>query len=613
MSYAGRILQIDLTSRRHSFVPLPQWAKESLIGGKGFGVKMLLESFKDKAFGPYDPEAPLMYVSGPLTGTMAPSMRGCVVCKSPLTGMFNDSYFGGHFAQEMKYAGYDAMVITGQAQEPSYILIDDESVEIRPAREMWGLDTYETYAWLRKNLGDDGFRISCIGPAGENLVRYAVVDCDPHRQAGRCGAGAVMGSKKLKAVIIRGTGGPRVSDPRGFIEAVREATKEIADSTSSLALANSSSLSLLDFSNTYGFFPTRNFSDGWYEKADPINVGGQSKLWVRHVGCAGCPIHCSKMVYLPNGQVCDNVEYETTGLLGGNLDIADPCDLAEFNELADRMGLDTISLGAVLGFAAEAFKEGLLKSDEWREGGIAFGNSGGLMALSKDIAHRCGIGDLLAEGLERVTGELGPKSRELGCFIQGLETPAWGPRGSAGMGLAYLSGDRGGCHQRAFPIGYETEGTWLDKPVEDGRSTQGKAEIVAWEQNLLAGLYSLVACEFGRSGISTGSYIKMLNAATGLSYDEKAFFETGERIWTLIRCFNLSQGWTQESKAKMPPRFRQPLPNGMMKGHVFDEQTEAFLLKEYNSVRGWSASGEPLPGTQARLKVNDLLGKTMLQ
>lgn len=613
MSYAGKVLRIDLTNKRHSSFALPQWAKEDLIGGKGFGIKMLLECIGDRAIHPYDPEAPLMYVSGPLTGTVAPAMRGCVVCKSPLTGMFNDSYFGGHFAQEMKYAGYDAIIITGRAEKPSYIVISDEDVEIRTAEDLWGLDTYETYQWLRKTLRGDNYRISCIGPAGENLVRYAVVDCEPHRQAGRCGAGAVMGSKKLKAVAIKGSGSLRVADPDGFIGAVRESTREIMESTSSQALASSSSLSLLDFSNSYGFFPVKNFSDGWYEKSEQIDVGSQSRLWVRHQGCAGCPIHCCKMVYLRDGQVCDNVEYETTGLLGGNLEISDPHHLAQFNELADRLGLDTISLGGVLGFTAEALKEGLLTSEELKEKKVAFGEAGGFMDLAKDIARRQGIGDLLAEGLERVSEALGPQSRELACFVQGLETPAWGPRGSAGMGLAYLTGDRGGCHQRAFPIGYETEGNWLGTAVEDGRSTKGKAEIVAWEQNLLAGLYSLVACEFGRSGVSTKSYVKMLNAATGLSYDEKRFLETGERIWNLIRCFNLSQGWSQESKAKLPARFRQPLPNGIMKGHAFDQETEAFLLREYNAVRGWSVEGEPVSSTRTRLKLEDILSKTMLQ
>ena len=613
MSYAGAVLRIDLTHGKHWTIALPQWAKEDLIGGKGFGIKMLIDCFADRVLDPYDPDAPLMYVSGPLTGTMAPSMRGCVVCKSPLTGMFNDSYFGGHFAQEIKYAGYDAIVITGRAERPSYIVIGDRDVDIRSAEGLWGRDTYETYAWLRHVLPADGYRISCIGPGGENLVRYAVVDCDPHRQAGRCGAGAVMGSKNLKAIAIKGSNGLRVADREGFIAAVHQATKELKESTSTQALASASSLSLLEFSNSYGFFPVRNFSDGWYEKAGKIDVGSQSKFWARHTGCSGCPIHCSKMVYHPGGQICDNVEYETTGLLGGNLDIDDPQDLARFNELADRLGLDTISLGGVLGFAVEAAKEGVLAGRELEGKGIVFGGARGLMELAKDIAQRRGMGDLLAEGLERVCDTLGPKSRELTCFVQSLETPAWGPRGSAGMGLAYLSGDRGGCHQRAFPIGYETEGSCLGAPVEDGRSTKGKAEIVAWEQNLLAGLYTLVACEFGRSGISTASYVAMLNTATGLSYDEKAFLETGERIWNLIRCFNLSQGWNQENKAKLPARFHQPLPNGIMKGHAFDGETELLLLREYNAIRGWNEAGEPAASTRAKLKLDDLLRRTMLQ
>jgi aldehyde:ferredoxin oxidoreductase len=306
------------------------------------------------------------------------------------------------------------------------------------------------------------------------------------------------------------------------------------------------------------------------------------------------------------GAICDNVEYESVGLIGGNLAVSSVEAMAFINQTCDKLGLDTISTGGVVGFAIEAFERGLL--DETSSGGLklSFGDHRSILKLIHQIAHREGLGGLLADGVVEGAERLGKGAPDFACAIQGLETPAWGPRGSAGMGLAYVTGDRGGCHQRGFPIGYETSGSWPKGEMADGWHLEGKGELVSWEQNLLAALYSLTICEFGRSGVSYDTYRSMLAAATGLSLSEEEFLLVGERIWNLIRLFNLREGWTQD-QARVPQRFKEALPSGVMKGHAFTDEDIAALLEQYNTARGWDDSGRPLARTLTRLGVDALM------
>lgn len=609
-AYMGKVLFVDLTSKAAYEQDIPEELCYKLIGGKGFGIK-LLSDILPPGTDALDPANPLIYVTGPLTGTLAPSMRGCLVSKSPLTGMFDDSYFGGHFSQELKYTGHDAVVITGKSEKPTYVVIDNDDVTFRDAGHLWGRDTYETYDLIKQELGDKTFRISCIGPAGEKLVKFALVDCEPHRHAGRGGLGAVFGSKNLKAVAVKGTKGIEVKDPEGFLDAVARACREIEESTATQELAELSSVSLFPFSNEFGFFPVRNFSDGTYDRSESIDANAHaSRLWMRHWACAGCPIHCGKISVIKRGPymgtICDNVEYESVGLLGGNLDISNVEALSFLNQTCDKLGLDTISTGGVVGFAIEAFQKGII--DETSTGGmrLSFGEHTGILELIREIAFREGIGDLLADGVVHAAECLGETAWSLACAFQGLETPAWGPRGSAGMGLAYVTGDRGGCHQRAFPIAYETSGTSPLGQTADGRSLEGKGKLVSWEQNLLAALYCLTICEFGRSGITTETYLRLLASATGIELDAGGFLEVGERVWNLIRLFNIREGWTQEWAARIPHKFKDPLPSGLMKGHRLTDEDMTSLLAQYNEARGWDAQGRPQKATVERLGINVL-------
>ncbi|AEM77864.1 aldehyde ferredoxin oxidoreductase family protein [Thermoanaerobacter wiegelii] len=597
-AYMNKILYIDLTQKKYYFKELQQEIVELFIGGKGLGLKLLYDELPPK-LDPFNEKNLLIFVSGPLTGTLAPSMRGCVISKSPLNNMFDDSYFGGHFIQEVKYAGYDAIVISGKSETPVFILIEDDNVKILEADYLWGLDTYETYDVLKGKLGKD-VKIACIGPAGENLVKYALIDCDPHRQAGRGGLGAVMGSKKLKAIAVRGSKGIKIKEPKLFFEEVKKAHEFLKESTK--PLAKYSTLINIPFSNEMGFFPVRNYSSGSFEKRSSINYDQHDKrVWLRDSACAACPIHCSKLGVIRRGaykgSLCDNVEYETAGLLGGNIGISNVEDLNYLNLLCDKLGLDTISAGGVVGFTIEAYKNGLISKEDLGTD-IDFGNTKAVAFLLNQIAYRKGIGNILAEGVLKASSIIGGGAEKLAVTIQGYEVPAWGPRGSEGMGLAYLTGDRGGCHQRAFPIAYEVEGVWQGQPVEDGKSINLKPEIVIWEQNLLAALYSLTICEIARGGITVNQYLDMFKYATGRDIDQDEFFRIGERIWNLARLFNIREGWKQNYSA-MPSRFKEPLPDGKMKGHYFEENKLSQMMLRYNQLRGWDENGIP---TNEKLK-----------
>lgn len=602
--YMGKFLFIDLSKEEVKEIPLPNWMARQYIGGKGFGARILYDLLP-AGTNPLAPENLLMFITGPLTGTIAPSMRACVVTKSPLTGTFLDSYFGGHFGPEIKYAGYDGLIITGKAGCPVYLWINDGEVEIRSASHLWGFDALEVNQAIKEELRDDTVKIASIGPAGENMVRYALISCEYNRQAGRGGAGAVMGSKNLKAVALRGSRLVTVHDLNNFKGAVENARADLEASPDVQALVETGTASAVTFANETGLLPYKNYRDGVYDKAHKLSDSGQSKhLWLKSAACTGCPIRCSKMGAVRTGRfagtVTDIVEYESAALMGSNLDIDDIRAVAYLVNLCDRLGLDSMSAGSAIGFAMEACEKGLISSP--REAKIEFGSVEAAEYLIKAIAAREGfLGELLAEGVKGAAEKLGGGAEEFAVHVKGLESPAWGPRGVPGMGLALMTADRGGCHQRGFPVAYEVGGArWKGRPV-DALALEGKAEMVVQLQNYLAGTDTLVKCDFGGFGIKPGTYARLLSAATGKKVSEGLFDEVGERIWNLTRLFNLREGidYTQD---RLPPRFvNEPLPSGPVRGHRISEEDMNYLRSDYYKVRGWDEQGVPDAATMNRL------------
>jgi aldehyde:ferredoxin oxidoreductase len=601
-SFHNRYLTIDLGSQTVSTWTLPDKVLDQYVGGKGVAA-YLLAKHQDPKAGPYDPANPLIFVTGPLTGTHAPSMRSMVVFQSPVTRLFADSYFGGYFGQQIKYAGFDGLLITGQAPRPVFVEINDGQVAFKDAAELWGLDTYQTYERLRPNYPEKEWRIACIGPAGENRVAFSAIDTDPHRQAGRGGAGAVMGAKNLKALVVRGTSKLDIADPGAFNEWVRTAVgSEIKNSAAAQGFRVGGTAASVPYASAEGLLPTRNFQRGSFAKADELgDVAQRERYWTRNTACATCPIACSKFGRLREGPHAglegDTLEYESAGMLGANLEVGKTDEAVYLGWLCDRLGMDTISAGAVLSFACEAAEKGLLKAD------VRFGDTDSLAGLLKDIALRRGAGDMLADGVRAAAARLGGGADYFAIHVKGLELPAWGPRGVPAMGLAYMTADRGGCHQRAFPILQEAGGeAWRGQKYER-LALDGKAKLLAEVQNRLAGLDTLVTCDFARYAITDDTYLHLLAAATGrrLSLDE--LYLMGERIWNLTRLFNLSAGMTKADE-DLPRRFKdEPLPDGPGAGHRFTDADLERLRSDYYSVRGWDANGVPTAETLNTLQV----------
>ncbi|MCG8684541.1 MAG: aldehyde ferredoxin oxidoreductase family protein [Desulfobacterales bacterium] len=604
-AYTHTLLMIDLSRGAVDTLPVPDDYIREFIGGKGFGAKLLHDRLAPGT-DPLSPDNLLTFMTGPLTATLAPAMRGCVVTKSPLTNTFLDSYFGGSFSPEIKYAGYDGIIITGKADKPVYLWIDNDDVEIRDASHIWGTDALDSNEAIKKEIGDDTIKIAGIGQAGENLVSYALICCEYNRQAGRGGAGAVMGSKNLKAVAVRGSKTVGVKDPKRFQDACQKAFKELEVSPDVDALREAGTASAVEFANEAGLLPHKNYKNGTFAKASKLADKGQKKhLWMGSNACMGCPIRCSKIGAVRTGKfkgiVTDIVEYESAGLMGSNLDISDVRAVAHLTKLCDRFGMDSMSTGSVIGFAMEACETGLIQSPEGID--LKFGNVEAAEYLIRAIADRePGLGELLAKGVKRAAEEIGGNAKEFAQHTKGLESPAWGPRGVSGMGLAYMTTDRGGCHQRGFPLAYELAGEWEDKTL-DPLATEHKAKLVASLQNHSAGTDALVKCDFGSFGIATETYAEMLSAATGKEVSAQDILDTGERIWSLTRMFNIAQG-LDTSQDTLPKRFvSDPLPDGPAKGHRITKQDMETMLQDYYRIRGWDTQGVPTNETLSRLKL----------
>ncbi|MCF6247480.1 MAG: aldehyde ferredoxin oxidoreductase family protein [Desulfobacula sp.] len=605
-AYTNNLLMIDLSNNTHEILPTSKPLTADFIGGKGFGAKLLFDNLAPDT-DPLGPDNLLMFFPGPLTGTMAPAMRGCVVTKSPLTGIFLDSYFGGSLAAEIKYAGYDGIIVKGRAKQPVYLWISDNRVEICDAGHLWGADTLEANRLIKNELDDDSIKIATIGQAGENKILYSLICCEYNRQAGRGGAGAVMGSKNLKAIAVKGSKLVNIHDPGEFKKACQDAVLELEQSPDVEALRVAGTASAIEYANETGLLPHKNYQYGTFARASKIADKGQSKhLWLGSNACMGCPIRCSKIGAVRTGKykgfVTDIIEYESAALLGSNLDISDIRAVAHLVKLCDLYGMDSMSTGTIIGFAMEACEKGLIEAP----GGIdlKFGSIEAAEYLIHAIANlKDPLGKLLSKGVKQAARVIGNHAEDIAVHTKGLESPAWGPRGVSGMALALMTTDRGGCHQRGFPVSYELGGEWNGTPL-DPLSPEGKAQMVVALQNYSAGTDTVVKCDFGTFGISEKTYIRMLSAATGRVYSSDIFYITGERIWNVVRLFNLSQG-LDISEDMLPRRFvEEPLPDGPAKGHRISKKDMAYMKKEYYKKRGWDENGVPLETTLKRLRID---------
>ena len=621
--YAGRVLEVDLTARRFSFEPLDEETARLYIGGKGYGTRLLYDR-TEAGIDPLGPKNPLIFATGPLNGSVAPqSNRFAVVCKSPLTGGIGNATCGGTFAFGMKKAGVDVIVVTGRSERPVRIDVDGNAgtVEFIDAADLWGKGTYETQALLGRKKSH-----AVIGPAGENKVLYAGIVSN-ERIAGRTGVGAVMGSKKLKALSVSGSRKLDMEDPEKFkaytrdVRAIFKGHPVLGESLKRFGTGG-----IVNTTNGRNILPTRNFQKGRFD--DAMKISGEwfedHELVGVKTSCIHCPVSCGRDVDVPGRGVVKGPEYETLALLGSNLEIGDIKKVSEWNYLADDLGMDTISLGATLGFAMELRDRGMLDTE------LAFGDPAGISELIQDIGHRRGLGNDLADGTRRLSEKLG--GVEFAPHVKGLELSAYDPRGSFAQGVEYATTNRGGCHVQGASMYLESVGPLTINP----QNLKLKADLPIVQQNLACAINSMVLCIFTTYGIvpkqvhemdpSSLSYRtlafllensgplfrwvqsvkgspllwfeKWLTLITGEKFSSGHLQEIGGRIFNLERMYNLREGLSAADDTLPDRILHEPTFSHMKSGHPLHE-----LLPSYYKKRGWDASGVPTARTLERLGV----------
>ncbi|MFQ5903075.1 MAG: aldehyde ferredoxin oxidoreductase family protein [Candidatus Binatia bacterium] len=593
--YSGRMLNVDLSSGQTAIETFDEAFARDYLGGNGFAIRLLYERLAP-GMDPLAPANMIVFAVGPVTDTLVPgATRGCAGFKSPLTGLFFDSTFGGMFAANQKRAGFEAIIITGRAPEPVYLLLHEEGAEIKPAADLWGGNTRDTNVTIRAQEGD-GVEVLSIGPAGENLVRFAcaVHTWDKSRDgvAGRGGLGAVMGSKHLKAVAVKGKRKTAMAKP----EAVKALLSEIREqmNTGTAVLKKYGTTILVNIINKIGALGVRNLQTELYDKADAISGETFKEAYFeKDTTCFKCPVACGKDFHVQEGEYAGTrwkmPEYETIYALGSMLDNTDKGSIVKANELCDQLGLDTISLGVTFSFAFECFEKGLL-SRERTERDLNFGDYHTILDLIEATAYRRGLGDLLAEGSTRLAAQLGKEAAKYLYAVKGLELPAHSARVLKGMSIGYATATRGGSHHDTRPtLQYATD--------HDNTTPEGKPEFAIKSQHFTAVGDSLTQCRFvserGFGGMLNEHYPRMINAVTGWNLSLEDVERIGERIWNLERAFNVREG-VRRSQDVLPYRVMyEPVPEGMHKGmHCPPEELDA-MLDAYYALRGWTAEGVP--------------------
>lgn len=589
--YAGRILDVDLGSRQWTVKPLPERLARDYLGGRGFVSRTLFDEIEPGS-DPLGPKNVLVMASGPLTGVFLPcSSKVEFGAKSPATGGYGDSNMGGHIGSELKYAGYDMIIIRGQSQSPCYLYIDDDRVEIKDASDLWGKGAIETETALKARLGDE-FQMATIGVAGENLVKIACISHDFGRQAGRTGMGAVMGSKKLKAIAVHGTKGVPLADPAKVLEVGKSKFQALFAKPGFKEWTPYGTAGITDWVNEVGSFPTRNFSTGYLEGYEAINGKAvREKILVIDKGCFCCAIPCGKYSHTRvNGREAyvEGPEYETVALIGGNCMLGEVEEVAYANYVMDELGIDTISGGGVVAFAIECFERGIISEADLGRA-VRFGDLDSVVHIANLVAKREGIGDVLAEGVRAASVKLGGGSEKFAMHVKGLEISGYEPRNTPAMLLAYMTCDVGAHHNRAWAITYD---------IAVGREKlEGKAAKVIELQHVRPVLDMVGACRFPwiEVGFELEHYPEIINVVTGSSHTWETLSAIGERVWNLNRCFNVREIPDFGRKYDYPPAriYEEDIPSGPTKGkHITREQIEA-LLDEYYDLRGWTRGGKP--------------------
>ena len=603
--YGGNILRVNLTTGKVSKTPTPPDLARDYIGGRGFGAYFLFTEVPAHA-DPLGPDNKLIISTGPITGLMVPGAGKCdFTTKSPLTGGYASSSLGGHFTAEMKYAGIDSIILEGISPKPVYLFIDDNKIEIRDAGQFWGKGCLSVEKEMKDKFGEE-FQIALIGPGGENLVSYACVNHDYGREAGRGGAGTVMGAKRVKAIVIHGTKSIPVADVNAYRQSSMALFKACKDSDGLKPWQTYGTTIVTSWCDEVGALPTRNFSAGSFEGGP--NIYGQvmrDEIVITDKGCFGCPSPCGKYSRMSryNTRV-EGPEYETIGMLGSNLGIADIQDVAQANFLCDDLGIDTISAGGCISWAIECYEKGILTKEDTGGLELAYGDSSLVFELIHQIAERKGFGNLLAEGTKRAAIKIGKGSEKYAIQVKGMEQSAYATHNATAMLLAYMTCDVGAHHNRSWAITYDLQ-VGRDLVVPE------KVSRIIWLQNFRPMFDVLGACrlQWVELGIDRDLYVPVLESITGIHRTWEDLEKVGERIWNINRLFWFREldGFGRDWDLPAQRFYTEAPTTGTTAGQITSYADVQKLLDMYYEQRGWDSNGKPTESTISKLKLESFV------
>ncbi|MBN1683495.1 aldehyde ferredoxin oxidoreductase family protein [Candidatus Bathyarchaeota archaeon] len=589
----GCFLRIDLSNKKVIKQNYSEEFAHKWLGGRGFAIKLLWDELTPGT-DPLGPDNMLMFLTGPYSGLVIPNSGKLVVAaKSPITGGYGDGNLGSMAGPNLRKAGYDAIIITGKLDKPSYILIENEKVEIILANELWGLDCYETEKILKKSHGVSTGVLS-IGQSGENLTRFATIISQEGRAGGRPGMGAVMGSKKLKAIVIHGTKEPLLADKEALLKLGKEGFDSIQKRDNYNFWKKQGTMATVEWCQNASTLPTRNFSEGIFECSKEIDGNTMEKQTIKQRGCPNCNMICGNIILDTNGEESE-LDYENVVMLGSNIGVGDLKKVATLNRICDMLGLDTISAGSSIGFAMECSEKKLIDSD------LYFGDFMGAQRLLREMAEMKGEGALFGLGVKAASEKIGKGSSDFAIHVKGLECSAYDCHLCPGMALSFGTSPIGAHHKDAWVISWEISSGTRE---EYGPS---KADKVIEFQRIRGGMYeSLVACRFPwiELGFENEWFPKYIEAATGVKYSLDDMWILGDRIYALIRAFWVREyGGKWDRKMDYPPIrwFKEPLKKGPLTGKHLDLSKYDLLLEEYYKKRGWNNLGIPTNDTMKKL------------
>ncbi len=599
--YAGKILWVNLTKRQWRIEKVTEEMARKWIGGSGWAAA-IVSSLVPAEADPLGPDNILGFFTGPLTGTMIPSSgRHCVAGKSPLTGIWGEASIGGSWGKALKLAGYDAVIITGKASEPVYVWICEESIEIRLAKSLWGMDTYKVEGAIREETHQRA-EVCSIGPAGERMAKIAGIFTDGRegRTAARCGLGAVAGSKNIKAIAVFGTKTPAIANKTELLGKIKEVMPTIKERTK--GQTNFGTPGLVTPCEQLGDFPVKNWTLGsWEEGASRINgVQLAEKYLTGRFHCSSCPIGCGRQIAINTGKYAGVLgggpEYETLGLFGGSCLIDDLEAICYANELCNRYGIDTIEAGNLVAFSMEAYEKGIITREDTGGREIIWSEPSVLIELIKEMGEGQGFGAILADGFPSLVKRFGKAVKDMGITVKGLSFPAHEPRAYNSMAVGYATANRGACHLEAFSHAFERNLAMPDmgiyKPF-DRFTSEGKGILAAKSQNLMMVFDSVAMCKFTLFGGVTPTLIaEWLSLVTGMEWNVEDLLLCGERIFNQKRLFNNQCGISRKDDTLPERILKQVRRSGGAADNLppLDE-----MLDEYYNYRGWDANGIPLP------------------